>query len=81
MRILLTGGTGLIGRALIKRWHLQHDVTVLTRDIGKAATLLANVRLVHSLDEVDFNSIDAVVNLAGEPIAEKRWTTIQKDRI
>lgn len=81
MRMLLTGGTGLIGRALIERWRHQHDITVLTRDVGKAATQLANVSFVHSLDEVDFNSIDSVINLAGEPIAEKRWTETQKQRI
>lgn len=81
MRILMTGGTGLIGRALIDKWRGQHEITVLTRDVGKAATQLAAVDLIHTLEEVDFNQIDAVVNLAGEPIAEKRWTEVQKQRI
>lgn len=81
MNILITGGTGLIGKALIPRLT-EHNVTVLTRDVKRAGTILSNkVTLVESLALVDFSSIDIVINLAGEPIADKRWTPAQKSKI
>ncbi|MEO3879081.1 TIGR01777 family oxidoreductase [Rheinheimera fenheensis] len=82
MNILLTGGTGLIGSALVKRWLNQHQLWVLSRDCAKAAKLLGqHVKVISSLNEVDFNQLDAVINLAGEPIADKRWTERQKQRL
>ncbi|MBD3585064.1 TIGR01777 family protein [Salinimonas sp. HHU 13199] len=83
MRILITGGTGLIGRHLIDRLHLTHEITVLTRDKSRAASALPeNVSLIGSLTEIaDFSTLDAVINLAGEPIADKRWNAMQKRRI
>ena len=78
MRILITGGTGLIGRSLIRHWQ-QHDITVLTRSKQKAFDLLGNsVNTVSTLAEIDINDFDAVINLAGEPIAGKRWSAQQK---
>ncbi|MCP9478454.1 TIGR01777 family oxidoreductase [Marisediminitalea aggregata] len=85
MHIFITGGTGLIGRHLIPA--LLRDpstkITVLTRDAIKAkASLPDNVALVTSLDDtLDFDNVDAVINLAGEPIADKRWSETQKTRI
>ena len=84
MRILLTGGTGLIGRHLIPRLlELGHHVTVSTRSPEKAQTRLdARVTLWRGFeDHHHLNDIDAVINLAGEPIADKRWTTEQKQRL
>ena len=79
MHILLTGGTGLIGSALIKRWQGQHRLTVLTRSRDTARRRFgAAITAVASLAEVDFNHIDAVINLAGEPIVSKRWSERQK---
>jgi len=82
MRILLTGATGLIGQALCQRWQHQHQLICLSRDIAKVQRKsdLA-VHWTDSLASVDFNQLDAVVNLAGEPIAAKRWTEQQKNRI
>lgn len=82
MKILVTGGTGLIGRHLIVRLlALAHKITVLTRDpqrahqkLGSHITTLTSLKACDNLDE-----FDAVINLAGEPIAEKRWTTEQKE--
>lgn len=82
MRILLTGATGLIGSALVGLWQQYHQITVLTRFVHKAQQKLdSGVTMVTSLTEVDFKQIDVVVNLAGEPIANKRWTESQKQRI
>ncbi|WP_259049842.1 TIGR01777 family oxidoreductase [Klebsiella sp. BIGb0407] len=84
MRILITGGTGLIGRHLISHL-LKTDVqiTVVTRSpdrasqlLGSTVTLLPELSLLSHLDD-----FDAVINLAGEPIADKRWTTSQKERL
>ena len=59
-----------------------HEVTVLARDPAKAATLTAPFRLVTSLDQVASGTpIDAIVNLAGEPIADGLWTTAKRRRI
>jgi uncharacterized protein (TIGR01777 family) len=81
MNILITGGSGLIGQALIQ--HLNADrIIVLTRNPEKTAKLLPdNVELIASIDEVNFNELDVVVNLAGEAIVDKRWTNVQKDII
>ncbi len=81
MRILVTGGTGLIGSALLKYWRDQHQITVLTRQPVAGLQQNAALSYINSLKDVDFNQLDAIVNLAGEPIADKRWTDKQKKRI
>ncbi len=79
MHLFITGGTGLIGSALI---HALDDVriTVLTRDIKKAQKKLPpKVTFIQTLDDLaDFNDIDTVINLAGEPLLNKRWSEHQK---
>lgn len=82
MNILITGGTGLIGKALITAFA-DHPITVLTRSIAKAKTQLPNnLTFIESLDELEnFDAFDAVVNLAGEPIIDKRWNPQQKEVI
>jgi len=84
MKILITGGTGLIGRHLIPRLlELGHHVIVVTRSPEKARQQLdARVELWKGLNERStLDGIDAVINLAGEPIADKRWTEEQKQRL
>ncbi len=81
MKILLTGGTGLIGRHLIARLQaLHHDITVVTRSPEKARQVLgAGVDIWKNLaEQQNLDGFDAVINLAGEPIADKRWTEEQK---
>lgn len=82
--VLITGGTGLIGQALVAELkRLNHDITVLTRDVNKAGKLFDfDVVTVDDLYQID-NSVyfDVVINLAGEPIADKRWSDKQKQRI
>ncbi|EPN9629255.1 TIGR01777 family oxidoreductase [Cronobacter sakazakii] len=84
MEILVTGGTGLIGRTLTSRLvALGHHVTVLTRNPERArARLDTAITLVPGIDHFDnLDAFDAVINLAGEPIADKRWTAAQKERL
>lgn len=86
MRLLVTGGTGFIGRELLK--HLTtHSIVLLTRDCSEAKkrllhTDLGNIDYIDSLSQFnDVNDFDAIINLAGEPIADKRWSKHQKQVI
>lgn len=82
MNILLTGGTGLIGSALVKKWQQKHQLLILSRTPQKVQTLFGpEVTAVANVADIDFNQLDAVVNLAGEPIVGKRWTAQQKQRL
>ena len=81
--VLVTGGTGLVGRRLVAALAAGgHEVTVLTRDRANAASLPAPLRIITSLDQVaDDARIDAIINLAGEPIADGLWTSVKRRRI
>jgi uncharacterized protein (TIGR01777 family) len=83
MNYLITGGTGLIGKALINSLHTKNNtITVLTRDKEKASSLLnKDIKFIDELYLSDMENIDTVINLAGEPIAEKRWSKEQKFKI
>lgn len=82
MRILLTGATGLIGRALQRALKHQHQLLLLSRNAKQAAKRWPDAgQWLNDLTAVDFNQLDAVINLAGEPIADKRWNHQQKQRI
>jgi uncharacterized protein (TIGR01777 family) len=84
MQILITGGTGLIGRHLVARLRARGDrISVVTRHVEAARDLLGSqVNIWSGLDQQrDLNGIDAVINLAGEPIASKRWTPQHKQRL
>lgn len=83
MRIIIAGGSGLLGKALAERLHLDHDIVILSRRPGAAPE--AGIREVawtadgtvgawaHEVDEAD-----VVVNLAGAGIADKPWTPARK---
>ncbi|HZN44510.1 MAG TPA: TIGR01777 family oxidoreductase [Nitrospiraceae bacterium] len=85
MRIIVTGGTGFIGHALVQTLLQNgHAVTVLTRRACPAQNLLGNTKVVEwnpmasGSWEQEFSGVDAVINLAGEPIADGRWTESRK---
>ncbi|MBD9440569.1 MULTISPECIES: TIGR01777 family oxidoreductase [Pseudomonas] len=80
MHILLTGGTGLIGRQLCRHWLSQgHRLTVLSRTPEKVAKICgAGVRGVALLEDLGQEPVDAIVNLAGAPIADRPWTSRRK---
>ncbi|QIK54536.1 TIGR01777 family protein [Dysgonomonas sp. HDW5B] len=84
MKIFITGGTGLVGSHLISRLLQEdHTITVLSRNIEKAQAILGNnLEFCDSLEKLtSLDEYDAVINLAGEPIAGKRWTELQKQRL
>src|SRR5437588_11239341 len=89
MRVVLTGATGMIGGALVNALLARGDaVAALVRDEGRARSRLGDRVELHEWPEPDSDAppppalagADAVVNLMGEPIAQ-RWTDDPKHRI
>ena len=93
MRVLLTGASGFIGTALVEALRSRGDeVLALTRSRSSAT---ARQRLgrpgVRVLEWTgggtteawwsELSSVDAVVNLAGEPVIGRRWSPEQKESI
>jgi hypothetical protein len=85
MRILMTGATGLIGRQLGRRLAARGDtLACLVRDVDAARLRLPFPAALYAWDHARavpaeaMRDVDAVVNLAGEPVAEGRWTTRKK---
>lgn len=85
MRVLMTGATGLIGRELGKLLAARGDTLVcLVRnaaDAGRRLPFPATCFEWDHLQEVPAEAlagVDAIVNLAGEPVAGKRWSDTQK---
>ncbi len=83
MSFLITGGTGFIGARLAHCLTAAgHRVTIVTRDRRKAARLTGPLAVVDHIDLLDPGQrFDAIVNLAGEPVANARWTAAKKARI
>ena len=81
--VLVTGGTGFIGRPLVHLLVQQgFRVTVLSRQ-GHSKTLLpASVRCITSLCHLEGDAqIPIVINLAGEGIADRRWTARRRKQL
>ena len=78
MKVFVTGGTGLIGRALVKRLLIDgHDITVLTRqalDSSEAVTYINSIDDLHTRQDI-------VINLAGAGLADHRWSPAYKKEI
>ncbi|RUO54268.1 TIGR01777 family protein [Pseudidiomarina halophila] len=83
MKLLITGGTGLIGTELIGRLRDRYEITVLSREPEEASKRFGKgVQALRSLDDVsDLSDFYGVINLQGEGIADKRWTARQKTRL
>lgn len=81
MRIFITGGTGLIGRQLCKALLAEgHDLTVFSRSPATVPGKCGEgVHAIGALSEWHAErAFDAVINLAGEPIADETWTEARK---
>jgi uncharacterized protein len=93
MKVAITGATGFIGSRLVKRLHDEgHRVLVFSRNAGLAhkvfpyqafpnLEILAYTPGVSGAWQDAIAGCDGVVNLAGEPIAEERWTPERKQKI
>lgn len=85
MKIIVTGGTGLIGRTLAEQMAGEgHDVIVLSRNPDSAQGFSQGVRLVEWDARTPqgwsqwVDGADAIVNLAGAGLADWLWTTSRK---
>jgi uncharacterized protein (TIGR01777 family) len=86
MRIVIAGGSGFLGSALVDTFlSAGHDVVVLTRRPRPGPGRLTYVGWIPNGASGEWSraihSADAVVNLAGESIAARRWSTRQKEEI
>ena len=88
MRVVILGGSGLIGRALTADLTADgHEVVILSRNPGRTGGLPAGARAA-GWDgrtaagwEAVADGADAIVNLAGESLATGRWTEERKRAI
>lgn len=80
MNILITGGTGFIGSALCSRLLEENNkIVVLSRHPEKIKSPIKAIADLNDLKNSDI--FDVVINLSGEPIANKRWSDKQKHQI
>jgi uncharacterized protein len=80
MRVAITGASGLIGTALRRSLEADgHAVSPLVRSDDRPGIRWDPEQ--ETIDAAALEGVDAVVHLAGEGIAEKRWTDEQKRRI
>ncbi|HEY8041492.1 MAG TPA: TIGR01777 family oxidoreductase [Polyangiaceae bacterium] len=71
-RVLLTGGTGFIGAALARALQERKDEAIVVSRRGPVRW---------DAVEAEVERADAVVHLAGEPVADARWTPVRLERI
>ncbi len=86
MARLISGATGFVGSALINHWFSQgvdEPIYAFTRSPEKVINYFnGQVKPVVSLDEIPSSeSMSIIVNLAGEPILDKRWSESRKQTL
>ncbi|MBD2057380.1 TIGR01777 family protein [Oculatella sp. FACHB-28] len=93
MKVAVTGATGFVGTRLVERLNAEgHTVVVLTRSLERGKQVFPTATFPNvevfayaPLESGDWQAVisgcDGVVNLAGEPIAEGRWTPQRKQII
>ena len=84
MKILITGGSGLVGSSLTKvLLGMNYDVAILTRnpssDFNIKQYFWDPSKLL--IDEDALIGVDCIVHLAGTNISDSRWTKKQKQKI
>ena len=82
--ILITGGTGLVGKSLSNRLISEgHEVRILSRNPKNSSSIKSFFWDVKSkkIDESAFDNIEHIVHLAGAGIADSRWTDARKKEI
>ena len=83
-KILITGGTGLVGSHLIPLLQAEgHEVVVLSRskDSSQPYAIFEWDYKKEYIEEGAFDGVDTVIHLAGAGVAEKKWTAERKDEI
>ena len=93
MKVVVTGATGFVGMKLVERLHSLGDrIVVLARNVQKANRQFPK-EFFPNIDVVGYNPLvlgdwtntisgaEAIINLAGEPLAGVRWTDQRKQEI
>ena len=85
--ILITGGTGLVGKALGQSLLKKgYQVVILSRNAGKSSTIAGlsysqwNVE-AQTIERQAIENADYIIHLAGAGVADKRWTKKRKQEI
>ena len=85
MRVVITGATGFIGRALCKALHKDYEVIALSRDARRAAKSVGDLAKIIEWDGrttgswfQQANGAFAIINLAGDNVASGRWNESKK---
>jgi uncharacterized protein (TIGR01777 family) len=88
MRVVITGATGFIGRALCEALHHDYEVIALSRHVDRAQQSIGHIARVIEWDaktsvgwEDEADGALAIINLAGENVGSGRWNKARKSRI
>jgi uncharacterized protein (TIGR01777 family) len=84
MKILITGGTGFIGSALTRSLTEQgYEVTVLSRNPDSVEKICGpGIKALNNLNQLKpEDTFQAIINLAGAPIFDARWSDARKQII
>lgn len=88
MKLLIAGGTGFVAQSLVPALASRgHDLTLLSRRVSSLGPAQNNIRFVpwdparRLCPQEPLEDADGILNLAGEPIAARRWTPVQKKKI
>jgi len=88
MKRLIAGATGFVGKHIVKNWLSENiEVTILGRSVDKIEKIYGNG--VRAIDWKTFEKIksdeikyfNAIVNLSGTNIGDKKWTSKRKTQI
>ena len=83
-KVLITGGKGLIGKNLSSLLTSKgYEVRILSRDplpLKANKTFVWNIKK-HYIDQDAFKNLDHIIHLAGEGIADKRWSKERKNEL
>ena len=81
--VLITGASGFIGRALCRELERSgYSLICLTRHKGQNQQRYPQALWIEDLDKItEEQSIDIIINLAGTPIAKRRWSKKVKAEI
>ncbi len=81
-KILIAGGSGLVGQALIKKLRDHYDISVMSRSAQKVDGIQYHAWDLNALSmTTEAIQVDYIINLTGAGIADKRWTNKRKKEL